>query len=443
MAQPVTPLLIPLFSDRTLGTSQLGLPQSIRTTGPGQWLPRFGFAWQPGFTNRVVVRGAYGIFDQFFDTNLSLQWAKAPPLTITQTVNNTTPAPTFTWANPFQGQPLVAANPNPGHPCAGTNLVLNTCVTPNVYTAPTQLQHTYIQQWNFAVQTQLQNNLSLNVAYVGNKTTHQQLISVPDNVPNPGPGAIQARRPYPQWSQLYMGETNGYGSYNALQLTIERRFASGFQMLGSYSYSRCMDVGSNQNGPVTVAFLNQNYGPCDYNMKHNLAVSSVYELPFGRGRQFMSNANGIIDGILGGWGVAGILTARSGLPFTPVISGDTANTGVGNQRPVVVGDPSLSNPSPSAWFNVNAFATPARYTYGNSGRNILLSDGLQQLDVTLRKNFQIKEWSNLEFRAEAFNLLNHPTFSAPNATIGSSSAGIVTTTLNSNRILQFALKLTF
>jgi Carboxypeptidase regulatory-like domain/TonB dependent receptor len=443
IAQPVTPLLVPLFSDRTLGTSQLGLPQSIRTTGPGQWLPRFGFAWQPGLTNRVVIRGAYGIFDQFFDTNLSLQWAKAPPLTITQTMNNTTPAPTFTWADPFQGQPLVAANPNPGRPCAGSNLVLNTCVTPNVYAAPTQLQHTYIQQWNFAVQTQLQNNLSLNVAYVGNKTTHQQLISVPDNVPNPGAGAIQARRPYPQWSQLYMGETNGYGNYNALQVTLERRFAGGFQMLGSYSYSRCMDVGSNQNGPITVAFLHQNYGPCDYNMKHNLTVSSVYELPFGRGRQFMSNANRIIDGVLGGWGLAGILTARSGLPFTPVISGDTANTGVGNQRPVIVGSPSVSDPTPSAWFNVNAFAIPARYTYGNSGRNILLSDGLQQLDMTLRKNFRITESSNMEFRAEAFNLLNHPTFSAPNATIGSASAGIVTTTLNSNRILQFALKLTF
>jgi len=443
MAQPVTPQLIPLFSDRTLGTSQLGLPESIRRTGPGQFLPRFGFAWQPGATSRVVVRGAYGIFDQFFDTNLSLQWAKAPPLTITQTINNTTPTPTFTWANPFLNQPLVAGNPNPGKPCAGTSLVLNTCVTPNVFAAPVELQHTYIQQWNFSLQSQLQSNLALNVAYVGNKTTHQQLISVPDNVPAPAAGAIQARRPYSQWSQLSMGETNGYGNYHALQTTLERRFTAGFQILASYTYSRCMDVGSNQSGPINVAFLHQNYAPCDYNLKHNLAVSSVYELPLGRGRMFMSNAHGLIDGILGGWGIAGILTARSGLPFTPVISGDQANTGVGNQRPTVVGDASIANPTPSAWFNVNAFALPTRYTYGNSGRNILLADGLTQLDMTLKKNFRVTESTFVEFRAEAFNLLNHATFSAPNATIGSASAGIVTSTLNSNRILQFALKLSF
>lgn len=442
-AQPETPQLLPLFSDRTLGTNQFGLPQSIRTTGTGQFLPRFGFAWQPGSSNRFVVRGAYGIFDEFFDTNLSLQWAKVPPIAITQTVNNTTPTPSFTWANPFLGQPLVAANPNPGKPCAGFGLALNTCVTPNIFSAPLDLQHTYIQQWNFAVQSQLQNNLSLNVAYVGNKTTHQQLISVPDNVPTPGPGSIQARRPYAQWGQFSIGNTNGYGNYHALQVTLERRFSRGFQMLASYSYSRCMDVGSNQSGPITVSMLQQNYAPCDYNLKHNLTVSSVYDLPFGKGRMLLSNANRLVDGILGGWGISGIVTARSGLPFTPVISGDQANTGVGGQRPMVAGDASAANPNPSAWFNVNAFATPTRYTYGNSGRNILLADGLTQVDVTLRKNFQIMESRQLEFRTEAFNLLNHATFAAPNATIESASAGIVTSTLNSNRILQFALKFAF
>jgi hypothetical protein len=95
------------------------------------------------------------------------------------------------------------------------------------------------------------------------------------------------------------------------------------------------------------------------------------------------------------------------------------------------------------WLNVNAFATPTRYTYGNAGRNILTADNLVQLDMTLQKRFRIVEKSQLEFRAEAFNIANHPTFAAPNATIGSASAGIVTTTLNSNRILQLALKFYF
>jgi hypothetical protein len=185
-----------------------------------------------------VVRGAYGWFDEYLDTNLTLQWAKVPPFEITQTINNTTPAPTFNWANPFQGQPLVAANPNPGRPCPVSGLVLLTCVAPNVFSAPGQLNQTYMQQWNFSVQTQIVNNLSLTTAYVGNKTTHQQLISVPDNVPDPGPGTIQNRRPYKQWGQFSMGETNGNANYNALQVTLEKRFSSGYQALLSYTWSK-------------------------------------------------------------------------------------------------------------------------------------------------------------------------------------------------------------
>jgi hypothetical protein len=305
------------------------------------------------------------------------------------------------------------------------------------------MKQTYIQQWNVAVQTQLARNLSLNVAYVGNKTEHEQLISVPDNVPAPGAGAIQARRPYPQWGQFYMGETNGIANYNALQATLEKRFSNGFQVLASYTWSRCMDTGSNQSGPPQLSMLFQNYAPCDYDLPQILTVSSVYELPFGKGRMFLSNSNWLVNGVFGGWELAGILTTRSGLPFTPVISGDQANTGISGQRPVLVGDPSLSNPTPTDWFNVNAFALPAKYTYGNSGRNILRADNLVQLDLTLEKRFTISERAQLEFRAEAFNVANRPTFSAPGASIGSASAPVVTSTLNADRIMQFALKLYF
>ena len=146
--------------------------------------------------------------------------------------------------------------------------------------------------------------------------------------------------------------------------------------------------------------------------------------------------------MLGGWEVAGIFMARSGLPFTPSISSDRANTGI-SQRPDRLGNGRLDQPTVSHWFDVNAFGIPSQFTYGNSGRNILRGDGLVQVDLTLKKLFPITERSRLEFRAEAFNIANHPTFSNPNATIGSASAGIVTSTLNAGRILQGALKLSF
>ena len=444
-AQPEIPILLPLFSDRLISTEQLGLPESIRKTGPGMWTPRFGFAWRP--TGRTVVRGAYGIFDVYLDTNLTLQWAKVPPFEITQTVNNSLNSSAhtmaFNWGDPFLGQPLAAANPNPGKPCATSNMILNSCVAPNVYSAAAELRHTYMQQWNLAVQNQLSKNLSVEVAYVGNKTLHAQLISVPDNVPDPAAGTIQARRPYPQWGQFYMGLSSGTGDYNALQAKLEKRFAQGFQMLASYTYSRCMDIGSNQGAPQYYKAMFANRAVCDYDLPQNMTVSSVYELPFGKGRKYMNSAHSIVDGALGGWEVAGIFMARGGLPFTPTISGDRANTGIGSQRPTRLGSGKLDEPTVGHWFDVSAFAVPTQYTYGNSGRNILRGDGLVQFDMTLKKIFSIRERSKLEFRAEAFNLFNHPTFGNPNATVNTSSAGIVTSTLNANRILQGALKFYF
>ena len=122
--------------------------------------------------------------------------------------------------DPLQGEPLVAANPNPEKPCS-FGLVLASCSQPNIYAGLPEMQKTYMRQWNFAIQTQLKKDLSVDVAYVGNKTTHVQLISVADNVPDPGPGAIQSRRTYPQWRQFFLGESNGNATNNALPSRVE------------------------------------------------------------------------------------------------------------------------------------------------------------------------------------------------------------------------------
>ncbi len=441
-AQPEIPLLLPLYRDRIEGSDSLGLPQSIRRTGPGQLAPRLGFAYKVGGGERTVIRGAYGVFPVYLDTNLALQWVKVPPFEITQTVNNSVGKPGFTFANPFNGQALISAN-TAGAICPGTNVAYATCVAPNVFSAPPQLQHTYMHQYSLAVQTQLMRNLSVEVAYVGNKTVHGQLISVPDNVPDPGPGTIQTRRAYPQWGEFFQGLTNGSASYNALQVKIEKRYSNGFQVLASYAYSKCLDNGSNQNPPIALSLLTRNYAECDYNLKHVVTISSVYTLPFGHGRSLLGNANALVNGVVGGWEVAGIYTGRSGLPYTPVLSSDVANNGTSGQWPNRSGNGSIFNPTPLHWFDTTAFSQPAQFSYGNSGRNILHSDGLVNLDVTLKKTYQIKDARALELRLEAFNVANHTTFSAPNSTIGSSSAGTVTSTLNANRILQAAAKFYF
>jgi hypothetical protein len=387
------------------------------------------------------VRGAYGIFYIFLDTNIPGNVAQTPPYQANQTMVNTRPLPTSTFADPFLGQPIVPGNPNPGAPCAFGFAALS-CATPTLSTTTTQLKQSYMQEWNFSVQTQLTHNLSLDVAYVGN-TTIRSAQSVSENDPPPGPGSsVQARRPLPQWGPISLKELRGSGNYNSLQVKVEKRFSQGFQMLAAYTNSKCIDHGSDQGGPPTSLFYVVNRATCDFNISQNLVVSSVYELPFGAGRRFL-NSGRFVNHVLGGWEVAGILTLRTGLPFTPTISSDRANTGVGSQRPNRLGQGSSSDPTPTLWFNPNDFAVPAQFTYGNSGRNILNADPLRQLDLTVLKRFRITERKGLEFRTEFFNLPNHAVFAIPVTTIDLATAGRVTSTLNSSRVLQFALKFSF
>jgi hypothetical protein len=449
--QPLTSTLTPLFSDRIEYTKQLGLPNSIQSPQP-DFAPRFGFAWRPGSSEKMVVRGSYGIFYLFPDGgNINNFVATVPFVASTTIVNDRPPVkPTRTWADFFLGQPNVAPNPNPGQPCA-FGFVANSCATPNVDSGAINLQATYIQEWNVAVQRQITSSTSIDIAYVGSKSTHLQ-TQPSINDPAPGPGAIQARRPYPQWGTAVYGTFDGFGTYHALQAKFESRNYHGLTTLLSYAYSKCLDKGAG----VTQYFQRFNKGVCDYDLPSVFTGSFDYQLPVGRGKQFLSHAPGYVNQVLGGWELAGVLTLRSGLPFTPTINGDVANTGVSNQRPLVVGTPTIVG-QPSCWFYIsanpscvaldpsgtNAFAAPATYTYGNSGRNILRANALKQLDFTLLKTFAVRERMGFEFRAEIFNILNHPVFAAPSTAINSSSGAQVSSTLNAARIIQLALKFRF
>ena len=449
--QPLTSRLTPLFSDRIQYTKDLGLPNSIQSPNR-DFAPRFGLAWRPGSSDKLVVRAGYGIFYLFPDGNNINNWVATVPFVAQTTVfNDRAPLkPTRTWADFFLGQPNVAPNPKPGQPCA-FGFAANSCATPDVTTGARNLKSTYFQEWNLSVQRQITSSTSIDVAYVGNKSTHLQ--TQPNiNDPAPGPGAIQARRPYAQWGAIGYGTFEGFGSYHALQTKFESRNWHDLTTLLSYSYAKCLDKG---NG-ITFYYQKFNKAVCDYDLPNVFTGSFDYQLPVGRGKRFLSQVPGFVNQIVGGWEFAGILTLRSGLPFTPTINSDTANTGVGGQRPQVVGTPLIVG-QPACWFYIssnpacvalapnasNAFAVPTQYTYGNSGRNILRAQPLKQLDFTLMKYFRVRETMGFEFRAEMFNILNHPTFAAPATAINTSSGAQISSTLNAARIIQLGLKFRF
>jgi hypothetical protein len=172
-----------------------------------------------------------------------------------------------------------------------------------------------------------------------------------------------------------------------------------------------------------------------------LTVAVNYLLPFGKGRRWM-NGGGFAEYVLGGWQFNGIALFQTGLPFTPTLNAATVNTGTGS-RPNRIGDGTLSDPTVDRWFDTSAFATPAAFTYGDAGRNILYGPGRMNFDLSLFKEFGLSQRVKLQFRAECFNCLNTPQFDLPNAAIGAGNAGTITAIVGTPRQLQFGAKVVF
>lgn len=382
-----------------------------------------------------MFRGGYGIFYEMENTDGRINRNMLPFLlseTVFATANT---VPNRTLANFFLGRPLGSVG-----------------ATPSLNPTYTNLTRGSDQHWNFGVQQQLSRDTVLEADYVGNHGTHLN-SSNSFNDPAPGPGAIQGRRPYPIWGAISYFSQDMSSDYDALQIKAEKRFGAGLWYLLSYTYSKSLTI---QDTPAAGGLFYFEKALSSYDIPQNIAFNMGYELPFGKGKPLLSNAGRFTQALLGGWSAQGIVILRSGQPFTPTISRDVANTGQAGQRPNVIGAPVIVG-APTCWFYVasnqactafdpntsSTFAIPAQYTYGNGGADILRSGWLKDLDFSLFKEFRVTESSILEFRAESFNLTNTPTFGIPNTAVDTSAGGVVTSSANNPRQLQFALKYNF
>jgi hypothetical protein len=420
--------------------------------------PRIGFAWSP--RNNWTVRGAYGIFDQIW---AGVYWAGADGQgwnTIGSEISPDLYTPIFSMSPPtatlLANYPTLTQGPGlPVYPTAQTrtaSLLNGESISYFPYKAPIP----YIQQAHLDIQHQLSGGIFLDVGYVWTRGVHLPFLANVDQVHENLLAACAANEelcePYPQYTGISASQQGGVSNYNALQITAKRKFSNGLMFSANYTWSKAEDTQTVSYWSGGDGGLVQNtydpwadYGLGNADMPNIFNLQAVYQLPVGSGKRFV-NQGGIVNGLVGGWQLSGILWLHSGSPFTPTMG--TANLSGSLQNswyPNRIASGKVPNPSISEWFNTAAFVEPAPYTFGDSGRNVLFGPSYKALDFSLSKSFPIRklgEGAKFEIRADATDLFNNPNFGEPNTSIGTIGAGVISTA-NTERQIQLGLHLTF
>ena len=395
------------------------------------WAPRLGLAYR--LNDKTVVRAAYSrFFDEWADiTQLSQNFGGNWPAVATIQNNGLNlNTPTVAAADPLQfgsGGSIV-------YPINDFSQVSQWMVDPN-------LQTPVFDQWNVGIQRQLPANMTLDANYVGSNGRHEDWGPVL-NVPQPGPGNVQTRRPYPYMLQQWFDQSVGDSRYSAMQVTVTERPTHGINFLAAYTLSKSNADGCNLGASCdsTNPYNRKgDYGTSDLNQKNVFSVAFTAESPYDK------SPNRLVSTVAGGWAMNGIVQITSGKPYTATTGSDPENVGCCNQERLnVTGNPN-SGPgihTRAEWFNTSAFAQPAPYTYGNEKVNTLVGQHWNDVDLSIFRKFPIGlgEERYFEFRAESFNLFNNVVFNPPDGNISDTNFGQVTSQWNVPRELQMSLK---
>jgi hypothetical protein len=455
------PMLGPQFpveysNDRTL------LRAANRNLGP-----RVGFAYQ--VRPKTVVRSAFGIFYHYPYTEGTLAMPLNPPWGGAAYIYPPNTGP----FDPVTGRPVVPVTSiTTGFPPDAPFTLANTSLLFLYDESPTKWRYPNTLNWNFAVQQELGAQTVLEIAYSGTKGNHI-LTGADDNQPYPSSNPnspAQARRPYPEFGTFGAVHTMGKSNYDALQVKAEKRFSHGLTFLSGYTWAHSIDLAplcvlANNTAEVSDCFRDSHdrqpdRGDSSYDVRHRFVLSWIYELPWGHGHTFGAKWPGALNGVLGGWSIAGITQLQSGFHFTPgaslILSESPSYSGL--DRPELVGDPTnfsygqdkqaalgcpVGHKSVLCFFNPGAFGYANPGEFGNAGRNIVEGPGLVGVDFALHKDFRLTEHKQFQFRTEFFNILNTPNFGNPDQILESTTFTRLLSTVTSPRDIQFALKLVF
>jgi len=414
--------------------------------------PRLGFAWSA--SDRLVFRGAYGISQFMEGTGANLRLPLNPPLF-------------------FESGVTYDITTGPGTIRTGfAELVPGTTPAGNVRAYDPNLRPQFTQQWNAFVEYRLSDAMSAQVGYVGHRAEHL-VTPTEGNQALPGVGdpagwaPKNTRRPLfgalPLVTTIATTTARSGSRYNSMQASIRQRPRNGVEFLASYTLAKGTTNnrgfygvfgGTGLQGVTSAtegAYWQNTYdpeaewGPAFHDVRHNFVFSSTYDLPFGQGRKWGSDWSGVMNAIAGGWRLGGIFQTRTGLPITVIDGRARSLQGErGAERPNCVGDPVPSDQSISRWLDIAAFQAVPLGTFGNCSVGVARAPGYTNVDLVLSKRFAAGGPRYAEFRVEAFNAFNHPSFGPPGRDISvPNTFGVITNTISSPRVIELVLKFSF
>ncbi|MCI0664127.1 MAG: TonB-dependent receptor, partial [Acidobacteria bacterium] len=409
--------------------------------------PRIGIAWDPFGKGKTAVRAGFGIFyDEILPKYYFFSGSLNPPFTTRTSVT----------VQPF---PNILANFDPNAP-----------IRAQLQTVNFELQTPYMMQYNLSIQRSLPGDIDLTLSYAGSRGNHQIRLGDANLSPEIMVNGVKTYQPTrgrrnPNFTGIWQRVTDGQSFYNSAQISMIKRYSSGLRAQLSYTFSRAIDDSSGINSQDfgnNVQYVLDWYdrtidrGLSAFHVKHNLTFNWTYDMPFGR------NLTGLAGALVKGWQLNNIAAIRSGEPFTVRLgfnrSGNLNTTSFSAHERPNLKPGSSSNPilgGPDRYFDVDAFELPAPNTRGTLGRNTMTGPGLVSIDTSIGKSFSLSENRSLQFRAEVFNLPNHPNFATPSGQVVftnvnlagqpvlSPTAGRITSTVTTSRQIQVGVKLTF